>query len=151
MVIKTATGATAYATAPASGITVVNDYRWPIEVSANGDLIKIGELAAYHRILGAACGVFGLLDSLGKLVETGFDVYIPNDETDGATDDNTIFPGAGTVEDTETFTPFEEHLVAEKIGVAAVNRPIYLKITTAPTAPQGAVVVRMATFADQPY
>ncbi len=48
MSTKLAIGRNSGASSPAAGLLVVNDYSWPVEAGADGDLVLIAELPANH-------------------------------------------------------------------------------------------------------
>lgn len=146
MSTKLATGRNSGASSPAAGLVVVNDYSWPVEAAADGDLVLIGELPANHKLHSQGSGLFAKLDAAGKLAAQNVTVFIP-EVADGAADaSNTVIAATAVAADTAAFTPVALHLIAEALGSKPVNRPVYVKLETAPGAQQGELILRLASF-----
>jgi len=145
MSTKLATGRNSGASAPAAGLLVVNDFSWPVEAGADGDLVLIGELPAFHKLHSQGCGLFAKAVG-GKLAAQNVTVYIPDDLDGAAAAPNTIIAATAVTADTQAFTAVSLHLVAEALGSKPVNRPVYVKLNTAPATAQGELVLRLATF-----
>ncbi len=132
----------AYATADRAGQPVINDHVWDVEAGkANADLIKIGELPAYHQLEPALCAVFAIAEG-GVLAAQNVDVFIG----DAPTVDNTVVDNLAVVANTEQRAALTTHLAGYKLGVSPVNRPIYLLLNTAPATAAGQIVFRSASF-----
>ncbi len=146
MATKLAIGRNSAASAPAAGLQVVNDFSWPVEVAANNDVVLIGELPAFHKLNSLASGLFAKADAAGKLAAQNVTVYIP-DAVDGpATAENTVLAATAVTADTAAFAPLTAHLIAEALGSRPYNRPVYVKLGTAPATAQGELVLRLAAF-----
>ncbi len=146
MSTKLAIGRNSGASSPAAGLLVVNDYIWPVEAGADGDLVLIGELPANHKLHSQGSGLFAKLDAGGKLAAQNVTVFIP-DALDGASAaGNTVIAPTAVVADTAAFIPMSLHLIAEALGSKPVNRPVYVKLNTAPGAQQGELILRLAAF-----
>lgn len=146
MTTKLAIGRNSGATAPAAGLLVVNDFSWPVEAGANNDLVLVGELPAFHKLHTQGSGLFVKLDAGGKLAAQNVSIYVPDAPEGAATADNTILAATAVVADTAAFVPLTSHLVSEAIGSRPVNRPVYIKLGTAPATDQGELILRLATF-----
>ncbi|MNV30280.1 hypothetical protein D3C71_1215430 [compost metagenome] len=146
MATKLAIGRNSCATAPSAGLLVVNDFSWPVEAAANNDLVLIGELPAYHKLHTQGSGLFAKLDAGGKLAAQNVSIYVPEAIDGVAAADNTVLAATAVVADTADFVPLTSHLVAEAIGSRPFNRPVYIKLGTAPATGQGELILRLATF-----
>ncbi|MFE3969048.1 hypothetical protein [Stenotrophomonas sp. YIM B13575] len=146
MSTKLATGRNSGASSPAAGLVVVNDYSWPVEAAADGDLVLIGELPANHKLHSQGSGLFAKLDAAGKLAAQNVTVFIPEDADGAAVAGNTVIAATAVAADTAAFTPVALHLIAEALGSKPVNRPVYVKLNTAPGAQQGELILRLASF-----
>ena len=146
MSTKLAIGRNSGASSPAAGLLVVNDYSWPVEAGEDDDLVLIGELPANHKLHSQGSGLFAKLDAAGKLAVQNVTVFIPEAIDDPDAAGNTVIAATAVAADTAAFTPVSLHLVAEALGSKPVNRPVYLKLNTAPAAPQGELILRLASF-----
>ncbi len=146
MATKLAIGRNSGASAPAAGLLVVNDFAWPVEVAANNDLVLIGELPAFHKLSSQGCGLFVKADAAGKLAAQNVSVFIPDTADGAATAENTVLAATAVTADTAAFVPLTAHLVAEALGSRPYNRPVYVKLGTAPATAQGELVLRLAAF-----
>lgn len=151
MATSKTTQANSYATAPAVGLAVVNDHRWDVAVGTNADLVKIGELPAFHRLLPEACAFYAIGED-GDIAAATYDVFIPTAEDGAKAAGNTLFDNIAVVADTpaRTAVTAAAHLLAEALGVSTVNRPIYLDLQAAPATAVGIIKVRIASFPDDP-
>ncbi len=145
MATKLAIGRNAGASAPAAGLLVVNDFSWPVEAAANNDLVLVGELPAFHKLSSQGSGLFAKAVG-GKLAAQNVTVYIPDALEGAVTADNTILGATAVTADTAAFVPITDHLTAEALGAKPFNRPVFVKLNTAPTAAQGELILRLATF-----
>ncbi|MGH8079066.1 MAG: hypothetical protein ACREP7_00735 [Lysobacter sp.] len=138
MAEKTAINREKVATAPAAGLVVVNRHDWDVEASANNDTVEIGELPAYHRLLPEACSLFANAAAPAMTV----DVCVVDDT-------NKLFAAAAIAGGAFQRVAFSAYALAETIGVAPINRKIFLKLNVAPaTSPAGAkLTAQIASYA----
>jgi hypothetical protein len=151
MATSKTTQAGTYATAPAAGLAVVNDHRWDVAVGVNGDLVKIGELPAFHRLAPELCSFYAIGVG-GNIAAATYDIFIPSAEGDAKSAANTLFDNVAVVANTpaRTAVAAAAFLLAEALGVAQVNRPIYLDLQAAPATAVGIIKARIASFPDNP-
>lgn len=149
MATSKTTSANSYASAPASGLLVKNDHRWEVAVGANGDLVKIGELPAFHRLAPEGCSFYAIGVS-GNIAAATYDVFIPTAEDEAKTAATTLFDNIAVVANTPARhgVAAAAFLLAEAMGVSGVNRPIYLDLQAAPATAVGIIKVRIASFPD---
>lgn len=138
-----------YATGNQAGEPVINDHKWDVEVKVNGDLIQVGELPAFHRLAPEGCRFYAL-NRAGVLAAATYDVFIPTAEGVAKAAANTLFDNVAVVANTaQSVAPAAaDFLVAEGLGVANVNRPIYIDAQAAPATAAGTIKVRIASFPD---
>lgn len=141
--------ANTYATSDRAGQVVVNDHRWDVAVKTNGDLIKIGELPAFHRLAPELCTLYAIGVG-GNIAAATYDVFIPTAEGVAKSAATTLFDNVAITANTPVATPATAaaHLLAEAMGVSSVNRPIYLDAQAAPATAVGIIKVRIACFPD---
>lgn len=139
------TGARSYASAPTAGLVVVNDHAWDVQAGlAAGDLIKIGEVPAFHKIHAEASSIYA---EGASIAAQALDVYVGDTEGDAETTANTLVSGLSVTASTPARAALTTHLAAKALGAKAYNRPIYIKLTTAPATASGSITLRLATFA----
>lgn len=145
------TTANSYASGDRAGGLVVNDHRWDVSIKANGDLIKIGELPAFHRLAPEGCRFYAL-NKGGTLAAATYDVFIPTADGVAKAAGNTLFDDVAVTANTQqSAAPAAAgFLTAEALGVSSVNRPIYIDAQTAPASAAGVIKVRIASFPDNP-
>lgn len=135
MAEKLANNRNKVASSPAAGLVVVNNHEWDVEASTNGDTVLIGELPAYHQLLPeASCLIFD-----GDAAAMTADVCVEADA-------NAIFAASATLGAAFTRVACTTYELSRTLGVSAVNRPIYLKLSAAPAAAGGKVIASIASY-----
>lgn len=149
MATEKLTSANTYASGDRAGGLVVNDHRWDVSIKANGDLIQVGELPAFHRLAPEGCRFYAL-NKAAALAAATYDVFIPTAEGVAKAAGNTVFDNVAVVANTPSSAApaAADFLTAHLLGVSSVNRPIYIDAQAAPASAAGVVIVRIASFPD---
>lgn len=122
--------------AGAAGITITHDFVWDVVKAKNNDTVLLGYLPAFHQLDLAGCCL--IADAAAPAMNV--DVYVGDPA-------NVLASSVAVTGSAFSRSEITGHEKAFGLGVAQVNRPIYLKLNTAPTKNGGTVRARLTYFA----
>lgn len=122
--------------AGAAGITITHDFVWDVVKAKNNDTVLLGYLPAFHQLKLDDCCVIADAEAPAMNV----DVYIGEPT-------NALASGVAVTGGAFSRAAITAHEKAFGLGVGQVNRPIFMKLNTAPTSNGGTVRVRLSYFA----